>query len=508
MSNLKLLFVSSLLIFFAGFNVSITAQRPYRVSDRQVELLLNNIENRSNTFRSNLDYALDRSQLNGTQQEDEINRYVQDFENATDRLRDRFDNRSNVASDVEEVLNRAASIDSFMRMNRLNNQAQRSWNILRTDLNALARYYNVSWRWNDPANYPPTNNYYSLTGTYQLNTSRSDNIQNIAERETRNLGNNRQRVSNQIQRRLATADNLAIDVRGRSVTIASTLAPQMTITADGRTNYESTPQDRSVGITANLSGSQLTINSSGDRVNDFNATMTLVNNGQRLQVSRRIYVNQLGKDVTVNSYYDRTSTVAQLDIYRGRQNNVVRGNFIVPNNTILTAALNQELNSRTVREGDRFSTVVISPSQYRGAVIEGYVSDIERSGRFSGRAEMTLTFDRIRLRNGSEYNFAGLVESVRTLEGESVRVNNEGVVQDDDSQTSRTLTRAGIGAALGAIIGAIAGGGEGAAIGAAVGAGAGAGSVLIQGREDIELESRTELTIRASAPRNFQAIER
>jgi outer membrane lipoprotein SlyB len=48
---------------------------------------------------------------------------------------------------------------------------------------------------------------------------------------------------------------------------------------------------------------------------------------------------------------------------------------------------------------------------------------------------------------------------------------------------------------------AIVGGGKGAAIGAAVGAGAGAGAVYVQGREDLDLMSGAEFTIRASAHR-------
>ena len=78
-------------------------------------------------------------------------------------------------------------------------------------------------------------------------------------------------------------------------------------------------------------------------------------------------------------------------------------------------------------------------------------------------------------------------------------VNNEGTVRDSN-QTTKTVTRAGIGAALGAIIGAIAGGGQGAAIGAAVGAGAGAGTVVLQGRDNIELGQGSEFAITASAP--------
>ncbi len=143
---------------------------------------------------------------------------------------------------------------------------------------------------------------------------------------------------------------------------------------------------------------------------------------------------------------------------------------------------------------------VRSPSQYDGATIEGYVTNVNRSGRVTGRSEMTLNFDTIRLRNGRTYRFAGIVETVRTPSNETVRVDNEGAVREDD-QTGRTIQRTAIGTAVGAIIGAIAGGGKGAAIGAVIGAGAGAGSVYVQGREDLELTTGTEFTIRASGPR-------
>jgi uncharacterized protein YcfJ len=86
--------------------------------------------------------------------------------------------------------------------------------------------------------------------------------------------------------------------------------------------------------------------------------------------------------------------------------------------------------------------------------------------------------------------------------GETVTVNNEGTVRDNN-QTTKTVTRAGIGAALGALIGAIAGGGQGAAIGAAVGAGAGAGTVILQGRGDVDLPQGTEVSITASSPNNL-----
>jgi len=162
--------------------------------------------------------------------------------------------------------------------------------------------------------------------------------------------------------------------------------------------------------------------------------------------------------------------------------------------------LNNDLSTQNVREGDRFTMTVRSPGQFEGATIEGYVTNVERSGRVSGRSQLTLDFDTIRLRNGQTYRFAGILESVRTPSGDVVRVDNEGAVRDSD-QTKQTVTRTAIGTAVGALIGAIAGGGKGAAIGAVVGAGAGAGSVYVQGRNDLDLPAGTEVTVRATGPR-------
>ncbi|MGH9872467.1 MAG: YMGG-like glycine zipper-containing protein, partial [Pyrinomonadaceae bacterium] len=174
--------------------------------------------------------------------------------------------------------------------------------------------------------------------------------------------------------------------------------------------------------------------------------------------------------------------------------------FIIVNGETVLAVLDNDLSSATARQGDRFTATIRQPSQYEGATIEGHVSNVQRSGRITGRSQMTLNFDSIRLRDGRTYRFAGLLESVRTAQGDIVRVDNEGAVRDD-SQTTKTVERTAIGTAVGAIIGAIAGGGKGAAIGAIVGAGGGAGSVYVQGRDDLNLTRGTELTIRAASPR-------
>jgi outer membrane lipoprotein SlyB len=261
---------------------------------------------------------------------------------------------------------------------------------------------------------------------------------------------------------------------------------------------------RTTRVRATFSGDQLTVSTTGDRATDYTITFDPIDNGSRLRVTRQLYIERLGQPVVVRSVYERVSDVAQWDIYTGRPRGQGRGTaageYFVRDGDLLVTRLNDSLNTNRARSGDRFTLTVISPSQYEGAVIEGYVSNVDRGGRLTGRSEMAMSLESIRLRNGQTYRFDGTIESVRAADGETVPVDNEGAVREDDSQTRRTVTRTGIGAALGAILGAVIEGGEGAAIGAAIGAGTGAGSVYVQGRNDLELTSGTEITIRAGAP--------
>jgi hypothetical protein len=342
-----------------------------------------------------------------------------------------------------------------------------------------------------------------------LNTSRGDDARQAVDAATRNLSAaERQRVYDSMLRRLDPPQMIAIDRRGQTVTIASTRAPQINFTADGREQVETTQGGRQIRVRAAFQGDVLTITRTGERANDFIVTFDPVDNGRQLLVTRTLYTERVNQAVTVRTYYDRTSDVAQLNVYDTNREDgnvgggagTVAGSFIVPDGTQIVAVLNNELSTQNVRENERFTMTVRSPGQYDGATIEGVVSSVERSGRITGRSQLTLDFDTIRLRDGRSYRFAGILEAVRTPSGEVVRIDNEGAVRDSN-QTNKTVQRTAIGTAVGAIIGAIAGGGKGAAIGAVIGAGAGAGSVYVQGREDLNLETGTEVTIRSTGPR-------
>jgi len=186
-------------------------------------------------------------------------------------------------------------------------------------------------------------------------------------------------------------------------------------------------------------------------------------------VRRQIYSDKLTQPVVVDSVYNRTADVAEWNINNNSRpvvgnTNATNSEFILRDGETLVAVLNNDLTTKTTKPGDRFAMTVRQPSQYEEAVIEGTVGSVDEGGRLSGRSEMSLTFDTIRLRNGQTYRFAGILESVRTLNGDAIKVDNEGSAQGAN-KSRQTIQRAGVATAVGAIIGAIAGGGKGAAIG-------------------------------------------
>jgi len=483
----------------------------YNQSDTQIRQLVQRVDSRTATFSRNFRQDLNRGTVRDRYGLDEARRQLSEFESATAQLRTTVNSRQSDSSDVRNVLERAAFLNSYVRDHQLSSQTKNTWDLLRQDLDSLASAFNIASNWSTTP--VPGSGRYStnaqLTGTYRINTTQGDDARQVADEATRSLPiTDRQRVYDSLLRRLDPPQTLAIDRQGSNVTIASTRAPQINFVADDREHVETNQNGRTVRVRASLIGNQLSITRSGDRAQDFTVTFEPVDNGRRLLVTRRLYSDQFSQPVIVKAYYDKTSDVAQLNIYetspeyRSGTVGATSGDFVIPNGTQLVAVLNTNLSTQTARDNDRFTMTVRSPSQYEGATIEGYVTNVNRAGKISGRSDLTLNFDTIGLRDGRSYRFAGILDSVRTADGQNVRVDNEGAVREGDSQTTRTVQRAAIGTAVGAIIGAIAGGGKGAAIGAVIGAGAGAGSVYVQGRSDLELNTGTEVTIRATGPRN------
>jgi hypothetical protein len=118
--------------------------RVYTKAD--VERIIKRVEDRSDKFKKEFDRALDRSRLNNSNREDQLNQYAKDLEKATDELRREFDRRDAWIENKEEVrtcLSLASKIDVAMRRRRLGPKVESTWAALRYELNTLAQVYNL-----------------------------------------------------------------------------------------------------------------------------------------------------------------------------------------------------------------------------------------------------------------------------------------------------------------------------------------------------------------------------
>jgi hypothetical protein len=169
---------------------------------------------------------------------------------------------------------------------------------------------------------------------------------------------------------------------------------------------------------------------------------------------------------------------------------------LIPDKTEVRLRLTEPVSTRINRQGDRFKARVIEPRAYEGAIVEGHIAKLNRSGKLTGKTEMALEFDTVTMPDGRRGVFRAQIEKIYA--SESVKsVDEEGNVETS-SKTRDTEIRSAGGAVLGAIIGGIAGGGKGAAIGAILGAGAGAGSVSVPGNKEVILDVGTEMSVRTA----------
>ena len=183
----------------------------------------------------------------------------------------------------------------------------------------------------------------------------------------------------------------------------------------------------------------------------------------------------------------------------GNSNSNVNSAPVISNDSIFRIRLDNQISTKTSNVGDKFTAFVIEPREFENAVIEGHVADIKRAGKLTGQTQLSLDFDSITLRDGTNIPFHAQVEKVYATEKVKT-VDEEGNVQTGSTTRDTTIRGAG-GAAIGAIIGGIAGGGKGAAIGAILGAGVGAGSVYVQGNKDLIFDPGTELSVRTFGPK-------
>jgi hypothetical protein len=161
----------------------------------------------------------------------------------------------------------------------------------------------------------------------------------------------------------------------------------------------------------------------------------------------------------------------------------------IPAGTILDVRLEQTLDTKRNRPGDRFTATLTRPIILdgrtvipRGTPCTGHLTESKPSGRFKGRALMSLSLDSFEL-NGRRHE-------IRTTH----------VGRESGGHKKRNWAFIGGGSGVGTAIGALAGGPAGALIGAGAGAGAGTAGAAITGKKNVRLPVETPLAFSLRAP--------
>ena len=169
---------------------------------------------------------------------------------------------------------------------------------------------------------------------------------------------------------------------------------------------------------------------------------------------------------------------------------------VIPDGTMVVAALDRQLTTETNRTGDPFGATTIEPiivggrtAIPAGAKIQGVLRDVQASGRVQGRARMTLTY-----------------ESIVDAQGKTHTISAQPLTLQAASATRGDVEKIAAGGVIGGIIGGIAGGGKGAAIGAGAGVGAGTILMLATKGDDLELNPGQKLSVLMTGSTSVQVL--
>ena len=223
-----------------GLVANADAQRNQR-NNREVNDILRSLNSKIDDFRYDLDSEFRRTSNSRNNTNSQINRNeiddnLKNLEDSINQFEGKMQRQRETADDVTDILNAARTINDFVKNNRFSGKAAGDWTNARGFLDRLLPLTMFAGTGTTASNYPnnngnssnnryPNDNQYpapnsygsNLTGTYQLDTARSENIRDIADRALRNgnVGNNDD-ARRELENKLEAPAQIAIDAARQS----------------------------------------------------------------------------------------------------------------------------------------------------------------------------------------------------------------------------------------------------------------------------------------------------
>jgi hypothetical protein len=177
--------------------------------------------------------------------------------------------------------------------------------------------------------------------------------------------------------------------------------------------------------------------------------------------------------------------------------------LLIPADSKLSVELLSPITTSTSKKGDKFSCRVLTPAEYAGAIVEGHIRNLKRSGKANKDSKIDLAFENITLSDGRTGDLSAMIIEVFDVAhvSDQGRADNEGTVSSKPRTLKMSVKRAAAGALIGALVGGVIAGGQGAAIGAAIGASVGVTTSIASRGPDLEFPTGTQFTIQVNGPR-------
>src|SRR6478752_2733194 len=103
------------------------AQTGARLSDKEVKAILDAVDNGRDKFEGNLDGDFKGSILRGPNGETKVSGALQDYQDSTKKLQDRFTSDYSASAEAATVLKQSTRIDEFMKSQPSTMKGRNEW---------------------------------------------------------------------------------------------------------------------------------------------------------------------------------------------------------------------------------------------------------------------------------------------------------------------------------------------------------------------------------------------
>ena len=118
-------------------------------SQESTTSLIKQLREDTERFGNSVDKAMDRSSIDGSKLEDEINRYIKEFEESIGTLQGDWEEKREAKGSAEELMVRGRTIDKFLKKHtdHFKSPVHTEWASVKLDIGRIAKANKLKVNW-------------------------------------------------------------------------------------------------------------------------------------------------------------------------------------------------------------------------------------------------------------------------------------------------------------------------------------------------------------------------